>query len=654
MKKLIRLALLVPAFFLIFCVPAYADDDDLVFSLQSGFYDAPMTLEMESDLKGAKIYYTLDGSTPDESDLLYEGPISLTWTTEKDDPMTDITGVNVGEQYVPQMDFPSAHIIRAVAVGSNGKRSDVVSGTYFIGYDRQELYGETAIMLLAIDPADLFDYESGIFVNGKYFDEWSAQQTEPFEDWQAQGNYSQRGDDWEKAVTVTYLPGDGSEGFTQDMGVRIKGGVSRTNAQKSLRLIAREEYGKKNVKYELFPDNYREADGEVVKKYKSFTLRNGGNDCNFGKIRDPFINRLATGLRMDTAANIPCVCFINGEYWGLYTLNEEYTDNYIDYHYGIENDNVVMVKVGELDEGEDEDIALFEEMADFIVQNDMADPDNYARACEMLDMGSFADFCALEFYIGNEDGPFQNNNWQMWRVREPGEDDSPYADGKWRMMLYDTDYSSGIYSEGKTANADNITPVLENTEEQGRTPTAIFNALLHNADFKAEFLRACCDMRNLQYSKARTNEMLDVMTQWYLPYQGDSLRRFGPQWVAMNAEGHFSGHLNNIRTYFEDRYDRFLDIVKNAFDLSTAATITFKIEGEGTIIVNGRDMFPLSKTTSLKYFPECAITVTAVPAEGKTFVGWKVSSKYGEIGDAAAETTTFSFTRTVKLTAVFE
>ena len=50
-------------------------------------------------------------------------------------------------------------------------------------------------------------------------------------------------------MTVTYLPGDGSEGFTQDMGVRIKGGASRGNNQKSLRLIAREQYGEKQLKY---------------------------------------------------------------------------------------------------------------------------------------------------------------------------------------------------------------------------------------------------------------------------------------------------------------------------------------------------------------------------------------------------------------------
>lgn len=652
-KLLCRTAIVLFALLLLCCTAALADQAEVVFSLESGFYAFPLPLEIQCAKRGANIYYTTDGSIPDETDTLYESAIQLEWTTDKADPLSQISGITAGEPYVPPQDFPSAHIIRAVAVLPDGSRSAVVSGTYFIGYDRAELYGDTAIMLLAIDPDHLFDYETGIYTNGRYFDEWLAEQTEPFEDWQGQGNYTQRGDAWERPVTVTWLPAEG-EGFTQDMGVRIKGGVSRTNSQKSLRLIARNDYGEKNVKYELFPGNLREEDGGIVEKYKSFTLRNGGNDCTFGKIRDPYISRLADGMRFETAANMPAIAFINGEYWGLYTLNEEYTDNYIDYHYGIDNNNVITVKVGEVDDGEDEDIALFDEMFAYIVSSDMTDPVCYQKASEMLDMGSFADYCALHFYIGNEDGPFHNNNWQMWRVREPGKDNSPYADGKWRMMLYDTDYSSGVYSGGSTYAENTIKPVLSMTEYGERHPAQLFNALIQNEDFLAEFVVAACDVRNLHFSKTRAEALLDEMTEWYAPYQGDSLRRFGPQWVTWDAEGHFANNLNSIRTYFTGRYSRFLGLVKQTFKLNNPVTITIKIEGEGGVIINGRSKAAISATTIMQYFPEYSMTVTAVPAEGKAFTGWEVSSEYGSITNASAETTTFSATSAVTLTAVFE
>ncbi len=654
MKAPIRHAFVILLLCLLAALPAHADRGEVTFSLDSGFYEYPMPLEIRCDVRGAKIYYTTDGSTPDETDTLYEGPITLLWTTDKDDPLTDITGITLGETWVPQQDFPSGHIIRAVAIMPEGTRSEVVSGTFLIGYNRQALYGDTAIMFLAIDPDHLFDYDTGIYVTGRVYDEWVAQQTEAFESWQGQGNYTQRGSDWERPVTVTFLPGDGSAGFTQNMGVRIKGGASRGSNQKSLRLIARDDYGPKNVKFAIFPGNLRESDGALLAKYKSFTLRNGGNDCDFGKIRDPFIQRLAEGMRFETAANLPVICFINGEYWGLYTLHEEYSDNYIDYHYGIDNDNVITVKVGQIDDGEEEDIALFDEMLNFIAYSNMADPELYARASTMLDMGSFADFCALQLYIGNEDGPFQNNNWQMWRVREPDPSVSPYADGRWRLMLYDTDFSSGIYDGGQNFSEDNLLPVLTGTAYQWRHPALLFNSLVQSDEFLGEFVNACCDVRNLYFNKDRMGSLLTEMSGWYTPYQGDTLRRFGPQWVTWNPDRHFKDNLGNIRRYFEGRYNRFLDIVRKDFELSNPITVSIVIKGEGSVIVNGRDEAPLTKNTALKYFPEYGITVTAVPAEGQRFVRWEVSSSYGVLGDPTAETTSFSFARTVKLTAIFE
>ncbi|MBQ8202112.1 MAG: CotH kinase family protein [Clostridia bacterium] len=656
MKKLIRWAVAVLLLCLLSCcTTALAGRADLTFSLKSGFYEYPMPLEITCDVKGAKIYYTTDGSIPDETDQLYEGVLTLLWTTDKADPLSQITGVTTSEDFIPMGDFPSAHVIRAVAVMPEGTRSEVVSGTFFIGYKRAELYGDLPVISLLMEPDHLFDKEVGIYVLGKTYEDWAAEQTEAYESWQAVGNYSNRGKEWERPVSVTYLPAEG-DGFTQDMGVRIKGGASRGSGQKSLRLIARDDYGEKNIKFELYPDNIREYDGKILKKYKSVTLRNGGNDCDFGKIRDPYIQRLATGLRFETAANRPVIAFINGEFWGIYTLNEEYNDNYIENHYDINNDNVVTIKNNSVEDGEDEDSSLYWDMFNYITGNDMSDPTNYEKACEMLDMGSYADYLALMLYIYNEDGLFQSNNWQMWRVRQPGEDDSPYADGKWRMMVFDTDYSSGIYSDGKNFSTDNLTGTLFGEEVDDWHPARLVRSLLSSDAFRQELIVAMCDVRNQYFSNSRTTALLEEMTGWYLPYAPDTFRRFGPMWVAQwNPENHFRNQLKSIGTFFEGRYSRFQDIVRKVFQLSNPATVTIKCsdESKGSIYLNGRTL-PITTTLRTKYFPEYPISVTAVPAEGAVFVGWEVSSRYGVIADPAALTTTVNFTRSFTLTAVFE
>ncbi len=647
MKKIVCLIVLMLCFA---TAAAFADAPELTLSNPSGFYAKPLTLQIACTDPDAAVYYTLDGTVPDETSLRYEGSLSLGDSSVREDVLTKITDIS-GAPYLPKMDFPTGHVVRAVAIGADGEKSAVVSATYLVGYDRKKLYGDTSVMFLVTDPDGLFNYDTGIYAAGRYFAEWYAQQTEPWEAWQAQGNFSQRGDDWERPVSVTYLPAKG-EGFTQEMGMRIKGGVSRANNQKSLRLIARKEYGEKNVDYELYPDNVREVDGGVVDKYKSFTLRNGGNDAEFSRIRDPFIANLATGLRMETAQNMPCIAFLNGEYWGVYTLNEEYTDNYIQYHHGIDNGNVITVKVAEVDDGEAADFELFAEMFDHIVTADLSDPAQYEKAASMLDMGSFADFIALELYIANTDGPFQNNNWEMWRVRQP-DGSHPYADGKWRMMLYDTDQSSGIYVDGANGNEDNITPYLASEEYEGYHPALLFKALLKNDDFRKEFIRSCCDVQNIYFSQSRVKALLEEMTDDYLPLVPDTLRRFGPEWVTWTPEKHVKTELSQTGKFFNARATAFTDVLKKALGLDNPITITIKVKGKGEVFLNGRDI-PVPNNSKVRYFPLDGLTITAVPAEGKRFKGWKVSHESAVVVDPTAETTQVTFSRVFTLTAQFD
>ena len=634
--------------------PAMAAGPEVTFSLASGFYPGDMQLEIICTSPGATMYYTLDGSTPDETSLVYAGPMTLTDSNAREDVLMKITGITGGETFVPWVDFPTGHVVRAIAIGDNGAKSAVVSGTFFIGYDREALYGDVPIMLLVTDPEGLFDYDRGIYVNGRYHDEWKAQQTQPYEDWQVQGNYNLRGDEWERPVSVVYLAGDGT-GFTQEMGLRIKGGATRNHNQKSLRLIAREQYGKKNVRCELFPDNLRQSDGGVVDKYKSFTLRNGGNDDEYGKIRDPYIANLARGLRFETAANQPCLAFINGEYWGLYTLNEEYTDNYIQYHYGIDNDNVIMVKCNELAEGKEEgDFRLYREMYNFVAYADMSFPENYEKACGMLDMGSFADYCALQLYIANQDGIFHDNNWQMWRVREPEPDTHPCADGRWRMTAYDMDYSSGIYENGQNSGWDTLAEVM-GTDYTGSHPGRMFTSLIRSPDFRRQFILACCDIRNLYFSRDRARAVLEEMIAAYQPYRADSLLRFGPSWALWDPAQHSLNNMYHIRDFFDARYHKFPNFVKDAFGLGTACNIAIRVSdpAKGEVYLNGRSV-PAPNRSRNKYFADYPVTATAIPAEGAVFVRWEVSSDKILLSDPNALTTTITFTRSFTLTAVFE
>lgn len=651
---LLALCLLAPG--------AMAEEEkiDVDLSLESGFYADVMELEITCNADDVTLFYTTDGTAPDDTAIPYEGPISLSSTVNKPDLLAKNLDTNKEEtRFVPWVDFPSAHVIRAAAVDGDGQVVDTAAGTFFIGIDRAEHYGDLPIINLIMDEKDLFDYDTGIYVLGATHDEWDSQQEEPYEAWQAEGNYSNRGREWERPVAVDFLMPEG-ESFSQNMGVRIKGGTSRTAPQKSLRLIARDEYGKKSVKYPLFPDNLNEETGEIQDKYKSITLRNGGNDRDNTKIRDPFISRLSEGLELEVAATRPVIGFINGEYWGIYTLTEEFNDNYLQHHYGIDNENVVLIKNGELKDG-DEDLGdedLFWEMFDFILYEDMSDPEMYAQAAEMLDMKSFADQVAVDLYIYNTDGVFYNNNWLMWCVRDTELSDHALADGKWRMMLFDTDLSSDVYGNGGAYSEDNVSEYLQYKNYEEWELGALVLKLLENEEFKKELALSMADVRNMFFNKTRTKALLNEMNEQYSPYMDDTFLRFGPYWVAeWNLKTHYKEKIKSMRNFFDGRYGCFMEIAQRSMGFDAPANVNIKISDseKGSVILNHRDTMAFSETLETKQFPNYPFTVTAVPKEGATFVCWEVNNdRYATIADPTALTTEVTFNSSFAITAVFE
>lgn len=636
---------------------------DVVFSHGSGFYADDITLEMTCATDGAKIFYTLDGSVPDETDTLYTGAIVLSNKTTSPNVLSSQTGTSAGGDYIPKGKVKKANVIRAIAVFPDGTTSAVRNGTFWVGIDRTEEYGNVPVISLMTEFDNLYDYEKGIYILGKTYDDWKAEQDGYYEAWQAEGNYSNKGKEWERPVNVEYINATG-ESFMQDMGFRVMGAASRSATQKSLRFVARADYGKKAVEYPLIPDTQRSDGTGEVTKYKSFVLRNGGNDCDFAKIRDPYIQKLADGGRYDTMNSAPCIVYLNGEYWGMYTIAEDYSDNYIENNYGIDNKNVVIVKKGEIEEGNDSDISLYNDMFDFITSNDMTDEANYAKACEMMDMGSFVDMLALNLYIYNEDSIFEGNNWQMWRVRDKGED-SPYADGKWRMLVYDTDYSSGIYNDGNNYTVDNISKVFkeaaktepvsvdEETGEEVRNPAAMINALYQNESFKKDLVTAMCNMRNVYFEKEKAMALMDEMSAVYAKLVPPTFDRFGPDWLTWDTQKYYYDELYQFETFMDKRYLVFCGLMEGAMGLSKFANVTISSSdsAKGTVSID-EAVLDLSKEFTGRYFPDYTLTVTAEPAEGASFKCWECTG--AEISDPNSAVAEITFTGDFTLKAVFE
>lgn len=614
-----------------------AEEIRVYFNRQSGFYEE-FDLEMYCPVESAVIYYTTDGTIPGEKSQKYEGPVTLEDRCNDPELYAARTDYCADTDYVPIKSIVKGNIIRAIACFEDGTVSPVTSGTFIIGQDRKKLYGDSPVIALITDPENLFDEEKGIFILGKRYQEWLQEDPENADApaWLIQGNYSNRGKEWERPVAFEYMP-YGGKNLSADMGLRTKGATTRTYLQKSMRLYAREEYGTKNIKAELIPDNYKSDGSEKVDKYKTFVLRNGGNDNGFGKLRDPLIQALVQDRNFDTQQSTPCVVFLNGEYWGLYAITEDYTDNYIETNYGIDKKNVVIVKRGEIDEGEDEDIALYEELYWYVMSNDMTVPANYEKASEMIDIPGFLDYVALCLYVDNHDSLFDDNNWSIWRTRE-ADGATPWSDGKWRFLVYDNEYSSGVYNGGKGFDVDTISEDLESmwdgTGEYGTEyPLVhIFNALYQNEQFRNGLIVTLCDLRNCNFSPDHFKDTFNKIAPEYQRLAGDSFYRYGPDWVVRwnDPNKYYAEKMDDVKRYFNGRYGSFPNLMNSAFSVGKPVNVTIKVSDAqmGNVKLNNTnlDMSALKKQIFVgEYFKNIPITLEAQPKDGSRFVKWKVT-----------------------------
>ncbi len=630
------------------------------FSLDSGFYEKTQKVALTCNVEGAKIYYTLDGSTPTDSSTLYKGELTVSRKLYTQNVLAAQKNTSASNNYTPSFPVDKCTVIRAIAYLPDGTTTPVAHASYFVGLDR-ESYGDVPVISIITDFDNLYDYETGIYVLGKTYDDWILEDPSNahLEGWQKVGNYSNRGREWERAVSVELITANGAVGFKQNMGLRIMGGASRNQTQKSLKLYAREEYEAKNLKYALIPDNYDE-NGNLIDKFRTFVLRVGGNDADSARLRDPYLQYLVKDARFETQQSTPCVVFLNGEYWGMYTINEDYTDNHFENNYGIDNKNIVLIKRGELEEGEEADLELFYDMYRYITGNDMSNAANYQKACELADMGSFVDYFAFQLYIYNQDGIFEDNNWRIWRVRN-ADGATEYSDGKWRFAVYDTDYSTGIYDGANLANTDNLSAAVGPSSAQEREDnissyrmTELFRSLLENDTFREELILALCDMRNIYFEPKLATQVLNDMAEPYLELMPDTWRRFGPDWIAGGDPGsHINNKITDLRNFIAKRYTAMPNLIKAAFDLGPMRKLSLGINdlNMGTVLVNNRQP-DYSFAWSGMYFGETTVTLTAVPAEGYRFVRWEVTS--GSLADTSSETIQFNMTEALTVNAVFE
>lgn len=417
-----------------YSAPSYSEST-VDFSHSCGFYTSPFTLTLSTELDGGIIYYTTDGSEPDKTSKQYRAGINIYDRQYEPDSLTGFRTTPEDIIFIPPYEKVfKGTVIKAKAYNRKGEMTRTFTSTYFVSPDIYERYGVKVISLSA-DKDDFFDSESGIYMPP---------------------NYENKGAEWERSAYMEVFDENGVSMLSQPVGVRINGGFTRRYQQKSLRIYARENNSMQNgtskkFKFDPFDGEVRDIDGKPITSYKRLILRNSGDDWWNYRLKDAAAQKIAGNMGLLTEGYSPCVVFLNGEYWGVHDIRERLDEHYFQSRFNLINDSdVSMVEISadrdraDLSVSDENELEDFNKKIWFIINNDMAESENYQIAQDYFDLDNLIDYYCLNMFFENNDWP--TNNVKIWRNHNP----ENKLDLKWRFVVSDMD---GILEQPKRAAA---------------------------------------------------------------------------------------------------------------------------------------------------------------------------------------------------------
>lgn len=589
------------------------------FSHKPGFYNEAFDLTISHSDPNVTLFYTTDGSEPTQNSNRVTGPITLYDRSIESNvfseiPTNYIGGISRFRWRKPKGNVSKATVIRIGAYKKGVLPSETV-GTFFIFDEGVQKYS-LPVISISTDSENLFGEERGIYVPGISKisgDEYT-------------GNYFKRGHEWEREATFEFFDEHGEQKFSQNIGVRIHGGVSRRYPKKSLRLYARNEYGPPTFKYSIFPESdYGE--------YKRLILRNSGQDIGQTLIMDPAAQELVRHLDFDTQAYRPAILFLNGEYWGIKNIRERYDRHYLERVYGIDPNNIDLlsgysiVKVG--------DLLHFNEVLQFAESNDLSDNNHFDQIKKLIDLENFIDYYSSQIYFGNDDWP--HNNIDFWRLKVSYDPDAPKGhDGRWRWLMFDVDRSMNH----NTGPDYNIIELL--TQKYGKNdrewPNLLFRNLFENENFRIKLINRILDLLNSTFISHRVSTIIDNLKQ---PLEGE-IDEYIHRWNEPQSKEWWSEYIDqSMHRYAVERptYLRrqIVDHWQTGEEIELSINISNKIHGY--VKVNSIDLLPTTPGVSIDtypwsgiYFGEVPITLKVYEMHGYQFSHWRTNKEdlYGK------------------------
>lgn len=525
------------------CLSGYAGTP--LISPAAGFYQNDQTIT----ISGNDVRFTTDGSEPTNTSPLYTGSFVVNSTS----------------------------VVRARSFEPGRLAGPTATASYFIGE-------VTTLPVLSITskPGDLFDLGDGGLAA---YDNYNSGNRAP--------------------VHLEYFDKDRNLAFSENASLRPVGGYSIGFDQKNMQFSFDEDFGATDdVHYPIFG-----KDKPGIQSYHEFRVRNMDDDWSSTRMRDVVANELASPTHCATTGYQHMSVFINGEYWGHYGGREVTNEYYVHDNHGADPSQVDQILTSYFenekylaDEGTDVD---FLAMSDFLIQNDMNDPVNFAAAKRWIDWENWVDYFAAEMYLANGDwfSSIYFNNTRMYRA----------PDVRWRYIMFDVTYAQG---NGVNTETNILYEALANPSVPNRY-TDMMNSLLQNPQFKSYFINRFADLINEYWTPTKATAIIEENATELAP----EINRQSARWGSQDSVT-WRDLVHDLREFHAVRRVYQRNQIQDYFGLNDQVDINLRVEPEAAGVIHINTIVPKNYPWAGIYFNGNPVTITAVANPGYTFDHW--------------------------------
>ena len=324
---------------------------------------------------------------------------------------------------------------------------------------------------------------------------------------------------------------------------KTKGAGTLGYAQAALSIHLRGKYGVSSVTYPFFKEYGWE-------EYSSLNIRNSGQDIAQARIRDSYASRLCLGLNIDVAATRPAAVYINGKYYGLYDLNEDQNDDFLEKYYDINKDDVEIIRFNTVTvKGSNAD---WKRVIEYAKTKNMAKDSVFEEFEKWVDPDYFIDYLVCSTYLCNSDMA----NQKYWHTKD--------NTIRWRAIFYDFDYGMGLNS-GSVKRS-----IIRNFFNKEGTPTAtsrVFThipvALVKNPAWRTRFIERYVELTVTTFAPERAVRILHELRD----EMASEMPRHIARWGKPSSYDAWLKNVDAVEEWMKNRPTYALENLRKYFDL---------------------------------------------------------------------------------------